>query len=277
MPFSWSCSWDWVMKVSLAQVDLLEEVQPGTFLLGLAAQNISREARPGQFYMVKATEGLDPFLPRPFSWLRKGEEGLRSGHRVEILFQVLGRGTARLARMRPGERLQVLGPLGRGWDWNPTSVPLLVGGGVGAASLVSLLEWIPPQLRSSVWVLVGARSGRQLWCGQEMSKMGAKVLLASQDGLKGFRGTVLELLLHEEARLLRSGTEVFACGPREMLREVAKWAASKGVGCQVSLETPMACGVGLCLGCAVRLSGSRGYARACQEGPVFRSEEIEWD
>lgn len=265
------------MKLSLAQVDLLKEVQPGTFLLGLAAQDISREAKPGQFYMLKTPEGLDPFLPRPFSWLRKGEEGSRSGHRVEILFQVVGKGTARLARVHPGEQLQVLGPLGKGWQWDPAEFPLLVGGGVGAASLVALLECIPPRARSATWALVGARSGRQLWCGQEMSKMGAKVLLASQDGLEGFHGTVLELLQHEEARLLRESTQVFACGPKEMLREVSKWAAGKGVPCQVSLETPMACGVGLCLGCAVRLSGSRGYARACQEGPVFRSEQIQWD
>jgi dihydroorotate dehydrogenase electron transfer subunit len=265
------------MKTSLAQVDLLEEVQPGTFLLGLAAPNISREAKPGQFYMLKAAQGLDPFLPRPFSWLRKGEEGARRGHRVEILFQVVGKATALLARMRPGEKVQVVGPLGKGWEWDPARFPLLVGGGVGAASLVSLVEWIPPEARQAVWVLVGARSGRQLWCGQEISRMGAKVLLASQDGLEGFHGTVLELLKHEEARLLRAETEVFACGPREMLREVAKWSESKGLPCQVSLETPMACGVGVCLGCAVRLPGDGGYVRACKEGPVFRSQEIEWD
>lgn len=259
------------MKLSLAKVDLLQEVQPGSFLLGLAAQDISREAIPGQFYMLKPEDGLDPFLPRPFSWLRKGEQ------RVEILFQVVGRGTARLARMRPGDQVQVLGPLGKGWEWNPARSPLLVGGGVGAASLVSLVQWIPPEARSAVWALVGARSSRQLWCGQEMSKMGARVLLASQDGLEGFRGTVLDLLQHEEARLVKSGTEVFACGPREMLREVAIWAARRGVPCQVSLETPMACGVGFCLGCAVKLSGSGAYVRACREGPVFRSEQIAWE
>ncbi len=274
---SWSYHWGAMMKVRLARVELITEVQPGTFLLALAAQGISQEAKPGQFYMLKTAQEADPFLPRPFSWLRKGEEGSLGGNRVEILFQVVGKGTARLARMRPGDQLQALGPLGRGWQWDPAKTPLLVGGGVGAASLVSLVECIPPEKRSCVWALVGARLGKQLWCGQEMSRLGARVLLASQDGLEGFHGTVLELLRREESLLIGAETEVFACGPREMLKEVATWAASRGLPCQVSMETPMACGVGVCLGCAVKISGSGGYARACQEGPVFRSEEIDWD
>ncbi len=265
------------MRVCRAKIDLLQEVQPGAFLLGLAARGISHEARPGQFYMLKIGEEADPFLPRPFSWLRRGPQASCGGDRVEILFQVVGKGTARLARMPLGEELQVLGPLGRGWEFDTGGFPLLLGGGIGAASLISLLEGLPPKLRLDSWALVGARSGNQLWCGEEMSRMGARVMLASQDGLKGFHGTVLELLKHEQDSLLRAGTEVFACGPWEMLRQVALWASSKGLPCQISVETPMACGVGVCLGCAVRLSGSRGYVRACQEGPVFRAEEIEWD
>ena len=245
--------------------------------MGLVADGISLEASPGQFYMLRVGEENDPFLPRPFSWLRRGGGACGGGDRVEILFQVVGKATARLARMRPGQKVQALGPLGRGWQWDPGRVPLLVGGGMGAASLVSLLQWLPAHERSRVRALVGARLGRQLWCAHEMSRMGARVLVASEDGGEGFHGTVLGLLKEREGHLLQTDTEIFACGPRDMLREIVMWASRKGVPCQVSVETPMACGVGVCLGCAVRLSSAAGYARACKEGPVFRAEEIDWD
>lgn len=267
------------MRLHRARIELLQEVQPGAFLMGLRAEGISQEARPGQFYMLRVGEETDPFLPRPFSWLRKvmeSEDPSEADHRIQILFQVVGKATGRLARMHPGEEVQALGPLGRGWRWDSGRVPLLVGGGIGAASLISLLETFPAELRARTWALVGASEAEKLWCGQEMSRMGARVLMAVEQGGQGFRGTVVDLLREREAHVLNGSTEVFACGPRDMLREVVCWASRNNVPCQVSLETPMACGVGVCLGCAVRLSASGGYARACREGPVFRAEEIQW-
>lgn len=268
------------MGIWEAEVLRVTEVQPATFLLRLGCPGIAREARPGQFYMVKVGPSLDPFLPRPFSWFRrptpKGGSGLNKGDVIEFLFNVVGKGTSLLANVRAGHVVEVHGPLGNGWRWHRGIDALLIGGGVGAASLMSLLEELPPSARKKTTALIGSRSQGSLWVADQMAKRGVQVFTATEQGNSGFHGTVVELLQREGDQLIKPNTVVYACGPKGMLEKIAWWVLNKGVPCQVSLEVRMACGTGLCLGCAVKLASGGGYARACKDGPVFNVQEVDW-
>ncbi len=226
-------------------------------------------ASPGQFAMVKVTDGIDPLLRRPFSIHRLVPGG--SGE-FEVLFRVVGEGTRRLAAVHVGERLDVLAPLGRGFRVEGAR-PLLVGGGVGVAPLLFLAEaflarGVVPKL------LLGGRADRDVLCHADFGCLAVPYALATEDGSLGEAGLVTRLL-ERELKEPTPGTAVFACGPTPMLAAVASLAARHGVPCQVSLEAHMACGMGACLGCV--LPGTReAYVRVCKEGPVFDADEIDW-
>ena len=267
------------MRVHRARIEYIRKVHPETRRIGLVAEGISRDASPGQFYMVRAGEGHDPFLPRPFTMFRRRLEGDDPGcgaDGLEILFQVVGRGTRILSQMAPGRTIDVLGPLGRGWRLKPERDAVLVGGGMGVASLVCLAEELPVGQRQGSWVLLGARTSDRLWCVEELKGCGARVMTIVEEGDHAVRGTVLDLLDANRQEIMRVATTLYACGPAPMLKGVALWALQEGVDCQVSLESPMACGVGVCLGCSVKDSRGAGYLRVCHEGPVMDAEEIDW-
>lgn len=238
-------------------------------LLRLRAPDLAGPARPGQFLMLRVAPGDDPLLARPFSYF------LASGDEVWIMYQVVGRGTRLLRQARPGDRLAAWGPLGRGFDLSARR-PLLVGGGMGLAPLAFALRDLiaagaEPML---CWGLATAgpvvevlRPGG-LEGGPDLSH----ALLATEDGSQGHKGLVTDLL----AGRLDQCDAVLACGPLPMLRAVAGLCAESDAACQVSLEAPMACGVGACLGCVLPRSQG-GYLRVCQEGPVVPAAEVGWE
>lgn len=240
--------------------------------LVLAAPEVAAAAVPGQFLHLRVAEGHDPLLRRPLSICEADrEEGT-----VALLYQVRGRGTAWLAGRRAGERLDVLGPLGRGFPAPPRDGPcFLVGGGLGVAPLLFLATALH---RGGIPVvfLAGAESAAGLYRLSTLTARGIAPAVATVDGSAGYRGPVTELL----ARYLRprAAAALYACGPREMLREVARLGARAGTPTFVSLEEVMACGTGLCRGCAVPVRGGRTrYERVCAEGPVFPAERVAWD
>ncbi|HHV61869.1 MAG TPA: dihydroorotate dehydrogenase electron transfer subunit [Firmicutes bacterium] len=279
------------------------EIAPSIFRMSLSAPGIARSALPGQFVHVvchdagnHVSEGsrnsglsLDPLLRRPFSICRVD----RSGATIDLVYQVVGRGTEMLSRVAPGEAgragaVDILGPLGRGFDI-PRSLAgedaagraLLVAGGLGVAPLIFLAYALAErQVRADV--AVGARSRDLLWGIDEFELLGFGVELATEDGSAGARGLVTELV---ERRLCESlgghgaptvrYAAIFACGPAPMLAAVARLAGERGVPCQVSLEERMACGVGACLGCVVKTKA--GYRRVCADGPVFNAADIFFD
>lgn len=215
--------------------------------------------RPGQFAMLSLDPHglhLDPLLPRPMAIFG------RRGARVEFRYHVVGRGTALLARLSPGAELGVLGPLGNGFA-APAGRPLLVGGGTGTASLYELA-----QLREGTRVLLGGRSADAILGLAEFQTLGVELHVATEDGSLGERGLVTELLDPQP------GDEVFACGPTAMMRAVHERARAAGVPCRVSLESHMACGFGICLGCAV--PSDEGFRYVCTHGPVFDAERLDW-
>jgi dihydroorotate dehydrogenase electron transfer subunit len=229
---------------------------------------------PGQFVMLSpgargGAERADPLLPRPMAIYRVRGEAPRC--EVEILYKVTGRGTALLRDTSPGDRVRVVGPLGRGFPAPPPgSVGLLVGGGTGIASLYELAA--RESGRARLAVLLGARSASDLMGHADFAELSVELEIATEDGSSGRRGLVTELL---ERRLGSVDVTVYACGPTPMMRRAAELSTARGARCLVSLENHMACGFGVCLGCAVpRREG--GYGLVCRDGPVFESDAVDW-
>lgn len=229
------------------------------------------EPAPGQFYMLAPGDGLDTYLPRALSFYR-----VFGPRRLSFLFHVVGPGTQALGRLRPRDRLWVTGPLGHGFPLPEAGVrAALVGGGVGVPPLWALARALR-QGGSEVVALIGARTKAGLLGRQELAALGAEVRVATDDGSLGHPGAVTDLLAGAGAE------RIYACGPEPMLRAVQAHAARTGIGeTYLSLEAPMACGYGVCLGCAVErqkpdpeLGAYGAYARVCRDGPVFRWDEV---
>jgi dihydroorotate dehydrogenase electron transfer subunit len=231
---------------------------------------------PGQFAMLSpgprgAAARSDPLLPRPMAVYRTSPaEGAAL---VEILFKRSGRGTALLAAARPGQRVGIVAPLGRGFEPpRPGERALLVAGGTGIASVYALAE---RALRggAATTVLLGARSAADLMGEADFAALGAELRIATEDGSRGTPGLVTDLL--ERALGEPGPARVYACGPTPMMRRAAEIAAARGAPCAVSLENPMACGFGVCLGCAAPLAAG-GFALVCRDGPTFDASAIDW-
>ncbi len=250
----------------LAEVTKNVEVGPGIFCLTFTSRELAREARPGQFIMLKVSSApmIDPVLRRPFS-IHKVE-----GDQVSILFKVVGRGTEILA----GENHEVdlLGPLGNGYTIPAKGYLALVGGGLGIAPLLFLAQYcIKLRKDERTLILLGARTAAELAPIKDFRKLGFPIELATDDGSAGHHGFVTHLMTDN---MEGADWTVVTCGPQPMMRGVAEQSAANGWECQVSLESVMACGIGACLGCAVRAKNNDSYLHVCRDGPVFNAEEV---
>ena len=261
------------------QKTLIQTIKPvaaDIYLLRFTCGPIAAQACPGQFIMVRPTKFSEPLLPRPFSIHR-----LR-GDQLEIIFKVVGQGTGHLASLKKGDLLEVRGPLGRGFNFDKDRSPILVAGGMGVAPLLFLAEtWkrSPEKNRKGALPLfLGARNKTELLCLEEFERAGVQIFAATEDGSYGRKGLVTRLLTTTIKNPSPKQT-LFVCGPNPMLKAVRNWAVQKGIPCQLSLETHMACGLGACLGCVVaRKKGTEiAYVNVCQEGPVFEAQEVLWD
>ncbi|HID96009.1 MAG TPA: dihydroorotate dehydrogenase electron transfer subunit [Candidatus Latescibacteria bacterium] len=252
-----------------------EQVAPGIFLMSLKLPWIAQRAKPGQFIHVRIGSQFRPLLRRPFSIYRADAER----EEIQILYQLVGEGTMRLSEKGEGEGLDCLGPIGNGF-WFRREDAVLVSGGIGIAPLFFLAEAMLGKMSSDdprgrgrkVTILIGASSRDYLMRRKELELLGAEVRVATDDGSEGYAGPVTELLAATLQENSDRAFSVFACGPRPMLKEVARITVRRRIPCQLSLEEHMACGVGACLGCAVRTPS--GYRRVCVDGPVFDAEEV---
>ncbi len=250
------------------------QVGPGIHILGVKAPEIRNLAKPGQFCMIdpRPLGASDPLLRRPLSIHRVGPKGL-----LIFMYKVVGRGTALLAQLSPGDSLRVLGPLGNGFQIDRSRPGLLVGGGMGVAPLIFLSEAWPAHLKHSV--ILGGRTSTDIeYAARCLEENPSRPLLATEDGSIGHKGFVTDLL-PQAMEMLGEAPVIYACGPRPMLKALSRMADELHLTCQVSLEARMACGVGLCLGCAVPRSGKgdSGYLHVCKEGPVFMAEQVRWE
>jgi dihydroorotate dehydrogenase electron transfer subunit len=240
------------------------------FRLTVCAPRIAPLVQPGQFAHLRIPPVKDALLRRPFSIFQTSSDTL------SILYKVVGKGTDALSRMRTGEELSVIGPLGRGFTVPQPrgETPLLVAGGYGMAAMYLLAE------RSSQKgiVFVGGRRQVDVLCEAEFRALGWDVRAVTEDGSHGERGLVTQPLL-AELRRCSAGRKLFACGPTPMLRAVGQIAADFALPAELSMDEHMCCGVGVCLTCVIPVKAGDGweYQRTCTEGPVFDSREIVWE
>ena len=266
-------------------VDVLAEVISNVHLssdynvLGLAAPEIAERALPGQFVMVKAGDGLEPLLRRPFSVFERLE---KSGAIVglSLLSKRIGPSTTLLYDAKPGDRIRCLGPLGRPFaPVTPPDEAWLVAGGVGLAPFASLAQVLRARA-IGVKLYYGARRGSELFYLDMFEKMGIELVLATEDGSRGDHGRVTVPLERDlKSRAADASVMLYACGPERMLEAVAKLSAQYGRPSQVSVERVMGCGVGGCYSCVIpiKTSGEKPhFVRSCLAGPVFRGSEISW-
>ena len=249
-----------------------------------------RDIEPGQFLMLRISDEPFPLLRRPFSIHSVADLGPAVGSDIEILYKLVGRGTNLMATWRRGRRLDILGPLGKGFSLpSTTGTYFLVAGGIGVAGLFALGKRMRTYGHACL-VFIGGKTKEHVLCVDDFKALGADVHVATEDGSMGFRGMISDMV----KPVLRDHPKpsgMFACGPVDMLKTIALMAHSQSIPCQVSLESRMACGLGTCLGCVIRVKGTsslrseahfRGqgglpYKRVCKEGPVFDSEEVDWE
>ena len=248
------------MMIEVCPVGEVRTAGDGIFILRFRSPRIAKTIRAGQFLNIRASEGIDPLLRRPFSayWTDKND--------VEIVFHVVGRGTALLQGKRPGETIDVLGPAGTpfGKDNSPFDTAVLIGGGLGVAPLPILTR----ELAVAGTPVVSFLGGRSR--GYIVRDHLENLQVATDDGSEGFHGTVVALAERSLTTTSFGRVKLFACGPMPMLRAVAVLARKNGMPCEVSLEGPMGCGIGICQGCPVELAGEeKKYALMCKEGPTF--------
>jgi dihydroorotate dehydrogenase electron transfer subunit len=259
-----------------------------TYALGLSCPPIAGRAFPGQFIMIRLAGSADPLLARPMAIYEAGwgTDGRPAG--LEVVYLAVGKMTRRLARLSAGEPLEVWGPLGNGFAPLPTEHLILVAGGIGQTPFLSLAqEYLgrrrygdPPRSvprASRVTLCYGARSGEFLVGVDDFRSAGVEVCLSTDDGTVGRKGPVTELVPDVVARNA-SSCRIVCCGPEAMMAATARLARQLGVPCQVSLETPMACGIGICFSCVTKVRDGQGgwdYRRTCVEGPVFDADQIE--
>jgi dihydroorotate dehydrogenase electron transfer subunit len=247
---------------------------PGTFVLRFAGCQALSATLPGQFVMLRALDwGTDPLLPRAFSLLDVRPE---TGE-VDILIKAAGKASSILERALPGARFSLLGPLG---TWFPAPSPdrldWLVAGGVGLAPLYLHARRAQARgLAGQVTLFYGGRTAADLVMLEDLAATGCELVLATEDGSRGFPGRITAAV--ERAFAARSGgappLALLACGPDPMLVATAHLARRRQVACFLSLEGEMACGIGICLACAVPCRG-RPFRYTCADGPVLLLEEL---
>ena len=246
-----------------AQVRTQKRLAEGVYRLELSAPEHARHALPGQFVQVQV-KSPSVFLRRP---LGLAEADTESGS-VALIYREVGKGTAALAALRPGEQVNLLGPLGQGFCMD-VQHPLLVGGGMGLSPLLCYARHLRRH-GAQPEVLMGGRSAAELFWQDLFAPYAAAIHLTTDDGSLGRQGFVTALL---PELLARGGYDsVAACGPEIMMRGVAAIAREQGLPCEVSLERRMGCGLGACLSCAIDTASGR--RKVCKDGPVFPAEEV---
>lgn len=246
------------------------------FEISFESPRMAGAARPGEFAQILVDEAPMPLLRRPFSFSRADPgSGL-----IAFYLGAVGAGSSRLSRFRPGDRARILGPLGRGFSLPATpGRSILVGGGLGAAPFPLLIERLVAVGEDVVWIN-GARTSHELYPTDRLPPGIEELVICTEDGSAGERGLVTDGL----APRLSEAQRLYACGPNPMLAAVAGvWREHRedgGPPLEVSIEAPMGCGFGTCLGCAIPLSNADGQGAlglCCRQGPVLAADSLDWE
>jgi dihydroorotate dehydrogenase electron transfer subunit len=265
-------------------------VAKDTFWVRLACPEIARRVLPGQFVMVRLAHCEDPLLGRPLAVYDVVRDSAGQPSGLDVVYLAIGKMTRRLALLEVGKSLEIWGPLGNGFAPTETGHLILVAGGIGQTPFLTLAqEYLglqtfgqPPRQvprAEQVTLCYGARSRDYLACVDDFRRIGVDVHLSTDDGTAGHHGLVTDLV---EPLIRRTPREcrIACCGPEPMMKAVAELAHRLRIPCQVSLETPMSCGIGICFSCVAKIrdaSGGWDYRRTCVEGPVFDAETVDFE
>jgi dihydroorotate dehydrogenase electron transfer subunit len=274
-------------------VEVLENVAVArdTYRLRFHCPTIARRITPGQFLMLRLSGFDDPLIGRPLALYDTIALTRGTSDAVDVIYLVAGKLTSRLRAYQSGQWLDVWGPLGNGFAPQATEHLIMVAGGIGQTPFLAVARESLGQKRygepprhvapiRQVTFCYGARTGDALACVGDFERAGVAVRISTDDGTAGHKGLVTDLLdalLQETAGQAR---QVVCCGPEPMMRAVASLTRRYDVSAQVSLETPMACGLGICFSCVAEVFDEQGrvdYRRTCVEGPVFDAQRIKWD
>lgn len=269
-----------------AALEVIENVRLArdTYRIRLRSPELAAAVRPGQFFMLRLPATSDPLLGRPFALYDTVLDQHGRPAAVDVVYLVVGKMTSKLPHVRPGETIETWGPLGNGFgDLAGVAHVALVAGGIGQTPFLAYVRQLlgtrgyggraAKRTAKRVSFFYGVRTADLAACVEDFRDAGAEVFLSSDDGTLGERGYVTQLLARHDRP-----DHVVGCGPEPMLRALTALTTQWGTPCQLSLETPMACGVGVCFSCVVKVKTDEGwdYARCCVAGPVFDADRIEW-
>lgn len=247
-----------------------EVVAEGIYKFTVKAPAIASKAKAGQFLEIKISKTGAPFLRRPISIYNIcKEEGL-----VEFIFQVKGEGTKLLAEENVGAEIDIMGPLGNGsFDISDYKKVAIIGGGIGTYPLYELAKELNE--KSDVTVYMGFRNKDLVTLEDEFAKVSNRLVITTDDGSYKEKGFAINFL-KEDCKKEKTDM-IYACGPLPMLKAVREFALEENIPCQVSLEERMGCGIGACLGCAIKIiSGEEPrFGHVCKDGPVFNAKDVE--
>lgn len=263
------------MKVNIkAPITQIERLKEDIYKFSVQAKEIVENAKPGHFIEVRVIDNIEPLLRRPISIYNiDKEKGI-----LEFIFQVKGKGTEILANRKVGEELDIIGPLGYGtFDIKDYKNAAIIGGGIGTFPLYELAKELKRDTSSKVTTYLGFRNKDYVVLEEEFKKVSDELLITTDDGTYGIQGFAINELKKDIEKGLID--KIFACGPLPMLKAVQSLAVEKNIPCQISLEEKMACGLGVCLGCAVKTAKSPSdapqYWHVCKAGPVFNATDVE--
>lgn len=276
-------------RCEVAEIVHNQSVAEQTFRLRIACPEIAARIRPGQFVMVRLNQFDDPLIGRPLALydLPQGS----AGPLLDVVYLVKGKFTQRLQHFQPGQRVAVWGPLGNGFVPEPCEHLVMVAGGIGQTPFLAVAKERlgkqsfgatprPQHAVQRITLCYGARRAALHAGVDDFQNAGVDVRLITDDGSSGRRGPVTELLGELLDESSRDNTRILSCGPEPMMAAVAQLAAEAGVPCRVSLETPMACGIGICFTCVAKVRDAQGdwdYKRTCVDGPVFAADQLVWE
>lgn len=264
---------------------MLEEIVPVEFnrpianniwLMGFRSDEMALLAKPGQFLMVRLGRiTKDPLLRRPFSI-----HGILDGNTLLILYKIVGRGTLLLSMVKEDDPISVIGPLGNGFALpHCDQRTILVAGGMGIAPLFFLAQALKKTQSRNIKMSLGFPTSQEVVLIDQLKDLDVDLILATDDGSLGFKGSVTELFDQSIDQELAEKPVIYACGPNPMLKKIVQKSMMLNLKCYVSLEGFMGCGLGICLGCAIKAAQGedRLYYYVCQDGPVFPAELIDWE
>jgi dihydroorotate dehydrogenase electron transfer subunit len=267
--------------IFIGEISNNEEIQGNCFLMKVILPASFCDPQPGQFVMIRISGLYEPLLARPISIysFSRGKDFCA----IELLYSVVGKGTQILAGLISGSQVEIHGPLGRGFDISKAMENVIfIAGGMGIAPLSLLTEHLCGDKcfsKSAMTFYLGAKRAADVVGLDKIKNLCHNINVSTDDGTLGSRGLVTQVFQKDIKKFAPANTVIYACGPKEMLRSLAKMLRGSKFSCQVSLEERMACGIGACLGCAVAIRSDKGalaYKRVCADGPVFDIQNIIW-